>query len=122
MASSPPPGAPLSEDGNYWWDETASEWKLVSAAEGEDSGAWTSGEAEVGTRSEDGNYWWDGTSWQSVSVSDESSGTIIDPDEPMDWSQFPEIARVVHYGEDIDAYLLDLGIDPSIINDDEANV
>ena len=60
-------------------------------------------------RSEDGQYWWDGTEWQPV----------VNEDEPMDWDQYPELARALHYSEDLDAYLQDLGLDPSTLFDDE---
>lgn len=40
---------------------------------------------------------------------------------PIDWSQFPELVRATTYGGDIDAYLTDIGVDLSVVtNDDDA--
>lgn len=109
-----PDGAQFSDDGNYWWDGET--WQPVTGTSGDGS----SGDAgvETGTRSEDGNYWWDGIAWQPVEA-EALASAAVGPEQPMDWSQFPEIARVLHYGEDIDVYLADLGVDPNIMCDDE---
>ena len=40
-------------------------------------------------------------------------------DTPVDWSRFPELVRATTFGNDIDAYLTDIGVDPSVIADDE---
>jgi hypothetical protein len=70
--------------------------------------------------SEDGKWWWDGENWQAVEAAVAGGdGGYSDPNEPMDWGQFPELARMIHYGEDIDVYLQDLGVDPNIMCDDE---
>jgi len=104
----------LSEDGNYRWD--GSQWQPVADSSTASS---SSGGAEVGTLSEDGNYWWDGSQWQPVEDGPNQSGG----DQPIDvdWSQYPSLARAITYGQDVDAYLQDLGIDPSAISDDTAN-
>jgi hypothetical protein len=79
-------------------------------------------------KSEDGNWWWDGNQWQPVHGAQTASAGdqthTAQQDQPMDWSQFPELARVIQYGQDVDTYLQDLGVDPSKITDDEpyANV
>lgn len=39
-------------------------------------------------------------------------------DTPVDWNDFPELVRATNFGGDIDAYLTDIGIDPSVIDDD----
>lgn len=110
-----PEGAQRSEDGNYWWD--GSQWQPVQGT------ASSSASAAVGTRSADGHYSWDGTQWQPVgdqshvSAAEGTSGG--DQNLPMDWSQFPELGRLIHYGAEVDTYLTDLGVDPSKISDDE---
>ena len=84
------------------------------------SDAGSTGGAETGSRSEDGNFWWDGVAWQPVEADPLAAQTsTADYEQPMDWGEFPEIARLLHYGEDIDVYLTDLGIDPNIMRDDE---
>jgi hypothetical protein len=40
-------------------------------------------------------------------------------DTPVDWGRFPELVRATTYGNDIDAYLSDIGVDPSLLADDE---
>jgi hypothetical protein len=101
-----PADAPRSEDGRYWWD--GKDWQLI---EGQGEGA-----VAYGTRSPDGHYWWDGAGWQLVEGHGETSA--LDPNQPMDWTQFPELARTIQYGGDVDAYLTDLGIDPHLISSD----
>ena len=68
--------------------------------------------------SDDGKWWWDGTDWQAVETGSEDAAYW---EQPMDWSEFPELARALHYGDDVDAYLQDLGIDPTlpVLNDDD---
>ena len=48
-------------------------------------------------------------------------GQPFDPSEGPEISveEFPSIARVVSFGEDVDGYLNDLGIDASTIADDD---
>jgi hypothetical protein len=106
----PPEGAQLSDDGNYWWDEGAGEWKLVA-----DASSHQHSDTPPGTLSDDGYYRWDGNEW--VPATDAAFPAAVDV--PMDWAAFPEIGRVLHYGEDVDAYLTDLGVDPDIMNDDD---
>jgi hypothetical protein len=74
--------------------------------------------------SEDGYYWWDGSQWQLVdqsgdgaAASDQAAMSGPSPDEPFPADQFPEIGRVLQYGNDVDAYLTDIGVDPSVITD-----
>ena len=38
---------------------------------------------------------------------------------PVDWGRFPELVRATTYGNDIDAYLADIGVDPTVLADDE---
>jgi hypothetical protein len=75
--------------------------------------------------SEDGQWWWDGEQWQPVGggtsettegyeSTDQSNVNQIDADE------YPSLARVLYYGDDIDGYLQDLGIDPTGLDDDES--
>lgn len=69
--------------------------------------------------SEDGQWWWDGEEWQAVGgasseSSDQSNVNQINADE------FPSLARVLYFGEDIDGYLQDLGIDTTGLDTDEA--
>jgi hypothetical protein len=95
-----PEGAQRSEDGKWWWDGT--DWQPVE-------GAQSTAPAE-GQLSEDGKWRWDGSDWQPI-----DNGQ----DQPVDWSQFPELARVLQYGTDVDVYLQDLGVDPTVMSDDE---
>ena len=69
--------------------------------------------------SEDGQWWWDGEKWQAVEggaseSSDQSNVNQINADD------FPSLARVLYFGEDIDGYLRDLGIDTTGLDTDEA--
>lgn len=43
-------------------------------------------------------------------------------DTPVDWNRFPELVRATALGNDIDAYLTDIGVDPSVISDDSTGV
>jgi papain like cysteine protease AvrRpt2 len=47
--TTPPAGAQMSEDGNYWWDEQAQEWQLANAspAEWSDPAAQTSQDSDT---------------------------------------------------------------------------
>jgi len=38
-------------------------------------------------------------------------------DTPIDWGEYPELVRATTYGSDIDAYLVDIGVDPTVISD-----
>lgn len=38
-------------------------------------------------------------------------------DTPIEWGDYPELVRATTYGADIDAYLVDIGIDTSVISD-----
>jgi hypothetical protein len=39
-------------------------------------------------------------------------------DTPIDWDSFPELVRATRLGRNIDAYLTDIGVDPSLITSD----
>lgn len=75
--------------------------------------------------SEDGQWWWDGTQWVPIDSAEPAEPVEpVDPveepgssslDTPIDWSQYPELVRATTYGSDIDAYLSDIGVDPSLI-------
>ncbi len=41
------------------------------------------------------------------------------PRHSIDWSQFPELVRATTFGGDIDAYLTDIGVDPSVLSGDD---
>jgi hypothetical protein len=60
----------------------------------------------------------DNSTWELL------GGQSFDPTEATQVSaeEFPSIARAVFFGGDVDAYLLDLGIDPTSISDDEEPV
>ena len=47
--SAPPPGAQLSEDGAYWWDEPNQQWQLAAAGD-------TSGGGSTADPAEQGGY------------------------------------------------------------------
>ena len=40
-------------------------------------------------------------------------------DTPVDWDNFPELVRATTCGSDIDSYLTDIGVDPSVLSSDE---
>lgn len=40
-------------------------------------------------------------------------------DTPIDWNDFPELLRATQLGGDIDGYLADIGVDPSVITNDQ---
>ena len=60
----------------------------------------------------------DDATWEAL------GGQPFDPSEKVQVSgdEFPSIARVLSFAEDVDAYLQDLGIDSTTITDDEAPV
>lgn len=101
-----PADATLSEDGQWWWD--GADWQPVESA--------AASSPSDGQLSEDGQWRWDGAEWQPV-----ADAASSDLEQTMDWEQFPELGRMLHYGEDVDAYLTDLGVDPTLIDDDEPN-
>jgi hypothetical protein len=39
-------------------------------------------------------------------------------DTPVDWSAFSELYRATAFGGDIDGYLVDIGVDPSVFSGD----
>lgn len=43
-------------------------------------------------------------------------------DTPVDWSNFPELVRATLLGNDFDAYLADIGVDPSVFDEPAGNV
>jgi len=43
-------------------------------------------------------------------------------DTPIDWNKFPELFRATKLGNDIDAYLTDIGVDPSLIAGDTTGI
>lgn len=43
-------------------------------------------------------------------------------DTPIDWNKFPELFRATKLGNDIDAYLTDIGVDPSLITGDTTGI
>ena len=45
-----------------------------------------------------------------------SGGSSLDT--PVDWDKFPELVRATKLGNDIDSYLTDIGVDPSVITKD----
>jgi len=70
--------------------------------------------------SADGQSWWDGTQW--VPIASNADGETDIPgvsalDTPIDWNDYPELVRATTYGADIDAYLTDIGVDPTVISD-----
>jgi hypothetical protein len=68
--------------------------------------------------SEDGHWWWDGTQWISADQSagsSEATPGASSLDTPINWHDYPELYRATTYGADIDAYLTDIGVDPSVI-------
>ena len=54
-----PADAPLSDDGQWWWD--GAEWQPVEAGP---QASYDPGTTEVGQLSDDGQWRWDGTQWQ----------------------------------------------------------
>jgi hypothetical protein len=95
---------------------------------------------EGAQRSEDGQWWWDGEQWQPVGGADSSSpssSTDASSEASSEYASydtssseqttnqfnaddFPSLARVLYFGEDVDGYLQDLGIDTSDLDSDES--
>lgn len=72
--------------------------------------------------SEDGNYWWDGSEWQPVAGQSQSPEAVESSDtttNQINSDEFPSIARVLYFGEDVDGYLQDLGIDITGLDNDD---
>ncbi len=110
-----PAGAPLSDDGHWWWD--GSQWQPV--AQGAGSGAAAPADAQaaqgsgtqpsapaVGRLSDDGQWQWDGTAWQPAASGAGATGTAPTSDlkvtlgvptvEPRN-TQDGTSAVIVHY-------------------------
>jgi hypothetical protein len=75
--------------------------------------------------SDDGNYWWDGEQWQPIAAQSQepgqsgeepvaSGGIQINPEE------YPSVARVIYFSNNVDGYLQDLGIDTTGLDTDDA--
>jgi hypothetical protein len=75
--------------------------------------------------SEDGQWWWDGEQWQPVGGGTSESTESYDQSyeqsttNQIDADEYPSLARVLYFGEDVDGYLQDLGIDTAGLDTDE---
>lgn len=70
-----PADAPLSDDGQWWWD--GAEWQPVEAGP---QASYDPGTTETGQLSDDGQWRWDGTQWQPADGSGNSGGSGEDGD------------------------------------------
>lgn len=55
-----------------------------------------------------------------MSDPDENEPGMSSLDTPVDWEIFPELVRATTFGNDIDSYLIDIGVDPSVLSSDES--
>jgi hypothetical protein len=94
-----PEGAQLSEDGQWWWD--GEQWQPVGGAGAEAPSSSSSDASTVGSPDD-------------ASMSSEQQST-----NQINADDFPSLARVLYFGEDVDGYLQDLGIDTSDLDSDE---
>ncbi len=71
-----PADAPLSEDGQWWWDGT--DWQPVEAGP---QASYDPNTTEVGQLSDDGRWRWDGTQWQPAGDSGGDDAPVPLPDD-----------------------------------------
>lgn len=64
-----PADAPLSDDGQWWWD--GADWQPVEAGP---QASYDPGTTETGQLSDDGQWRWDGTQWQPADGSGGDGG------------------------------------------------
>lgn len=69
-----PADAPLSEDGQWWWD--GADWQPVESGP---QASYDPDTTAVGQLSDDGQWRWDGTQWQPAG----DAGGSSDPDAPV---------------------------------------
>ncbi|HEV7146268.1 MAG TPA: hypothetical protein VGN48_04650 [Pedococcus sp.] len=67
----PPPGAQISMDGAYWWDDSTQQWQPMRTGQ------------SSGQLSEDGNYRWDGSAWQPVHADAGQQTSAATPGEQL---------------------------------------
>jgi hypothetical protein len=105
--SNVPPGAQLSDDGQWWWDGT--QWQPVE------------GQAQGGQSQDPGERQGDSSSGQGNQAQGDSPQGY-DPNTDtltVNAEEFPALAYLVQCG-DADTWLQQLGIDPATLTDDEA--
>jgi hypothetical protein len=74
-----PADAPLSEDGQWWWD--GADWQPVEAGP---QASYDPGTTEADQLSDDGQWRWDGTQWQPAGdTGGPDSADPADPDAPV---------------------------------------
>ena len=71
-----PADAPLSEDGQWWWD--GADWQPVAAGP---QASYDPNTTEVGQLSDDGQWRWDGTQWQPAAGSGGDGDAVVLPDD-----------------------------------------
>lgn len=72
--------------------------------------------------SEDGRRWWDGKTWQQMPEHWLNAEEATSDVTQISGAEYPAIAELIEFGDDIDAYLSRLGIDPNAFTEEEERV
>lgn len=65
--------------------------------------------------SDDGRWWWDGHDWQLVPEQWLNAGEAERETIQINADEYPALARILRFADDIDQYLVSIGIDPAEI-------
>lgn len=101
-----PADAPLSDDGQWWWD--GADWQPVEAGP---QASYDPVSTEVGQLSDDGQWRWDGTHWQPAQGSGED-GAVALPDDLRDemanfGEYYPEVMALAQ-ANDMEDWLINV--------------
>ena len=103
-----PADAPLSDDGQWWWD--GAEWQPVEAGP---QASYDPDTTETGQLSDDGQWRWDGTQWQPAGGSGGSEdGAVALPDDLRDemanfGEYYPEVMALAE-ANDMEDWLINV--------------
>lgn len=102
-----PADAPLSEDGQWWWDGT--DWQPVEAGP---QASYDPGSTEVGQLSDDGQWRWDGSQWQPAGDSGGGDAPVPLPDDLREemanfGEYYPEVMALAH-ANDMEDWLINV--------------
>lgn len=98
-----PADAPLSEDGQWWWD--GAEWQPVEAGP---QASYDPGSTEVGQLSDDGQWRWDGSQWQPAG--DDAPVPLPDDlrEEMANFGEYYPEVMALAYANDMEDWLINV--------------